>query len=65
MPTSPFPRTTAKHGNCSPPEHSEDGGYGDGYNGRSVTESDAHNGWLKENISLNAYVGQPIQFALM
>jgi hypothetical protein len=43
------------------PEHSSNGSYGKGYNGRSLTEEDAQNGWLKESISLNAYVGQSVQ----
>jgi hypothetical protein len=44
------------------PEHSSNGPIGDGYNGRSAAETDAQeDGWLKENISLDAYSGQLIQ----
>ena len=37
------------------------GGFGNSYNGRSAERNDAVDGWLKESISLNDYVGQTIQ----
>jgi len=42
------------------PEHDSSGDYGPAYNGRSADEPAARNGWLKENISLNEYLGQPV-----
>jgi len=42
------------------PDNSTSGEFGPAYNGRSAIELDANNGWLKESLSLNAYVGQPV-----
>ncbi len=42
------------------PEHGQRDQYGYGYNGRSAAEADAENEWLKESISLDDYVGQPV-----
>jgi immune inhibitor A len=42
------------------PSHHRSGEYGPAYNDRSVTRSDAVNGWLKESISLNPYVGHVV-----
>lgn len=42
------------------PDNTTVGEFGPAYNGRSAAESDAGNGWLKENISLNAYVGRQV-----
>lgn len=43
------------------PTHYSSGEFGSAYNGRSANRSDADDGWLKESVSLNAYVGQQIQ----
>ncbi len=43
------------------PEHASPGEYGAAFNGRSADEDDAVDGWVKERISLNSYVGQRIQ----
>lgn len=42
------------------PDHSTAGEFGPAYNGRSEFESDQLDGWVKESISLNSYVGQPV-----
>lgn len=42
------------------PEHTTVGAFGPAYNGRSADVSDALNGWIKEAVSLNAYVGQMV-----
>ncbi len=42
------------------PDHLSAGEYGPAYNGRSEFEQDHRGGWVKETISLNAYVGQPV-----
>lgn len=46
------------------PEHSSRGDRGRGYNGRSAAKPGAQYGWLKENISLNSFTGQPIQLRI-
>lgn len=43
------------------PTHFRSGEFGPAYNGRSADRSDADDGWLKESVSLNNYVGQQIQ----
>ncbi|VAW29930.1 hypothetical protein MNBD_CHLOROFLEXI01-2167 [hydrothermal vent metagenome] len=43
------------------PSHYSSGEYGPAYNGRSTNRNDAIDGWLKESVSLNSYVGQQIQ----
>jgi hypothetical protein len=43
------------------PSHYSSGDYGPAYNGRSTDRNDAIDGWLKETVSLNTYVGQQIQ----
>ncbi|MCA9917185.1 MAG: immune inhibitor A [Anaerolineales bacterium] len=43
------------------PPHYTRGDFGDAYNGRSANRNDAVDGWLKQAISLNDYVGQTIQ----
>ncbi len=40
--------------------HSTAGEFGPAFNGRSLDERDATNGWLKESISLNNYVGEQV-----
>jgi hypothetical protein len=42
------------------PDHASAGEFGPGYNGRSEYENDHKDGWVKESISLNNYVGQPV-----
>lgn len=42
------------------PAHRVAGEFGPAYNGRSDAENGAVNGWLKENISLNSYVGNNV-----
>jgi immune inhibitor A len=42
------------------PNHGTAGEYGPAFNGRSDDERDHQNGWVKERISLNSYVGRPI-----
>ena len=43
------------------PTHYTAGEFGPAYNGRSANRNDAIDGWLKQSISLNSYVGQTIQ----
>jgi hypothetical protein len=43
------------------PTHYTAGEFGPAYNGRSADRSDAVDGWLKQSISLNDYVGQSIR----
>ncbi|MCA9921498.1 MAG: immune inhibitor A [Anaerolineales bacterium] len=43
-----------------PSDNTTIGEFGPAYNGRSATDPDARNGWIKESISLNAYVGQQV-----
>lgn len=43
------------------PSHYTSGEFGPAYNGRSADRSDAVDGWLKQSINLNSYVGQTIQ----
>ncbi|MCP4359110.1 MAG: hypothetical protein GY796_13935, partial [Chloroflexi bacterium] len=43
-----------------PPRIASVGEYGAGYNGRSADKQDNQNGWLKESISLNDYVGHNV-----
>ena len=43
------------------PTHYTAGEFGTAYNGRSADRSDAVDGWLKQSISLNDYVGQVVQ----
>ncbi|MCP4417381.1 MAG: hypothetical protein GY805_12220 [Chloroflexi bacterium] len=43
------------------PSHYTSGEFGPAYNGRSADRNDATDGWLKETVTLNAYVGQQIQ----
>lgn len=42
------------------PDHNSAGEFGPSYNGRSEFENDHVDGWVKETISLNSYVGQPV-----
>ncbi|HIP69798.1 MAG TPA: hypothetical protein EYH05_00200, partial [Anaerolineae bacterium] len=42
------------------PDHHTIGEFGPAYNGRSAADSSAGNGWLKESISLNSYVGNNV-----
>ncbi len=42
------------------PDHTSAGEFGPSYNGRSEFENDHLDGWVKESISLNNYVGQPV-----
>ena len=42
------------------PDHRQNGEYGAAWNGRSDSHNGHQNGWLKEAISLNNYVGQEI-----
>jgi immune inhibitor A len=42
------------------PDHSTPGEYGPSFNGRSILERDSEDGWLKESISLDNYVGGPL-----
>ena len=42
------------------PDHNTAGEFGPSYNGRSEFENDHLDGWVKESISLNSYVGQPV-----
>ncbi|MBE2222591.1 MAG: immune inhibitor A [Anaerolineae bacterium] len=42
------------------PDHTSAGEFGPSYNGRSEFENDHVDGWVKETISLNSYVGQPV-----
>ncbi len=42
------------------PDHAEAGEFGPAFNGRSAALRDASNGWVKESISLNRYVGQQV-----
>ena len=43
------------------PSHYTSGEYGPAYNGRSADHNDAVDGWLKQSVTLNTYVGQVIQ----
>lgn len=43
------------------PSHYSFGDFGEAYNGRSADRSDAVDGWLKQSLNLNEYVGQTIQ----
>lgn len=43
------------------PTHYTSGEFGPAYNGRSADRSDAIDGWLKQTVSLNNYVGQIVQ----
>lgn len=43
------------------PTHYTAGEFGPSYNGRSADRSDAVDGWLKQSVTLNNYVGQTIQ----
>lgn len=43
------------------PTHYVVGEYGLAYNGRSADREDAIDGWLKQSINLNDYVGQTVQ----
>ncbi len=43
------------------PTHYTSGEFGPAYNGRSADRNDADNGWLKQSVSLNSYVGQIVQ----
>ncbi len=43
------------------PSHYAAGEYGPAYNGRSADRTDAVDGWLKQSVNLNNYVGQTIQ----
>jgi immune inhibitor A len=42
------------------PDHSTAGEFGPALNGRSEFESDQLDGWVKETISLDSYLGQPV-----
>jgi len=42
------------------PDHMVAGEFGPAYNGRSEFENDHRDGWVKESLSLNSYVGQPV-----
>jgi immune inhibitor A len=42
------------------PDNAVAGEFGPAYNGRSTENNDAFEGWIKESVSLNAYVGHPI-----
>jgi hypothetical protein len=42
------------------PDHNTAGEFGPSFNGRSEFENDHRDGWVKETISLNSYVGQPV-----
>ncbi|NHZ71740.1 MAG: hypothetical protein GWP17_01485 [Aquificales bacterium] len=42
------------------PDHTTAGEFGPSFNGRSEFETDHLDGWVKETISLNSYVGQPV-----
>ncbi|MCB8987986.1 MAG: immune inhibitor A [Ardenticatenaceae bacterium] len=42
------------------PYHAVAGEYGPGFNGRSDATKDHQNGWIKEQISLNRFVGQQV-----
>ncbi len=43
------------------PSHYSSGEFGPAYNGRSADRNDSIDGWLKQSINLNSYVGQTIQ----
>lgn len=43
------------------PSHYTSGEFGPAYNGRSADRSDAVDGWLKQSVTLNSYVGQIVQ----
>lgn len=42
------------------PDHASVGEFGPAFSSQSNEERDAVGGWLKESISLNSYVGQPV-----
>jgi hypothetical protein len=43
------------------PSHYTSGEFGPAYNGRSADRDDAVDGWLKQSVNLNSYVGQIVQ----
>ena len=43
------------------PSHHTSGEFGPAYNGRSADGDDAVDGWLKQSVNLNSYVGQTVQ----
>lgn len=45
------------------PNNAKPGDYGPAFNGRSDAARDHRNGWIKERISLNRYVGQPVMIS--
>jgi hypothetical protein len=42
------------------PDHAKTGNFGPAFNGRSEDASDAVEGWVKETISLNSYIGRSV-----
>jgi hypothetical protein len=43
------------------PDHGTAGEFGPAFNGHSIEERDTDDGWVKESISLDDYVGRPVQ----